>query len=425
MRILVITDSHGRLHLINDLVAQHNVDIVLHCGDLQFISVEKIEQMPSRELSLSIRHSNLPEQIRKRAWKMDRDEKTTLIRKHQLFGEFDLYLQGKHHFDVPVYIIWGNHEDSRVVYDLLTGKFRVPNLNLLTATSDVVLDNWIRLAGIGGNILYQRFFDKQSTDTYYPFMNFLQWIQLYEKRAKERHLDEHLWLLTHVSPGKEPLLEIFSMHIQPDLWFSGHMGAPLPQHYSLFTFNDDYDFARRSEINLAFFKQLWKERSKYWVLWYKAQDLIQSPEQTYETPKNILTYLQPLMQSQKNPNHILTLKGMKDAETTHELARQIIPLFKKGKLGFPHVSFIPTKQEIKCMHDFLFLLDHPYDVPQHASHPERVMERQPARWVKKTQFFNLPDVNINSYILIDANPDTRELEFRFFGKLKYKSNKNT
>ncbi|MFX1536100.1 MAG: metallophosphoesterase [Promethearchaeota archaeon] len=424
MRILVLSDTHGLLHLINNLVAQHNVDVVLHCGDLQFMSIERIEQMPSRELSLCIRHSKLPEQIRKRAWKMDRDEKTNLIRKHQLLGEFDLYLQGEQHFDVPVYIVWGNHEDSRVVYDLLIDKHRVPNLHLLTATSDVVLDNWIRLAGIGGNILHRRFFDKQSTDTYYPFMNFLQWIQLYEKRAKERHPDEHLWLLTHVSPGKEPLLEIFSMHIQPDLWFSGHMGAPLPQHYSLFTFNDDYDFARRSEINLTFLKELWKERSKYWVLWYKAQDLLKSPEQTYETPRNILTYLQPFMQDRKSTNHILSLGRMKDAETTHELARQIIPIFKKGKLSFPHVSFIPTKQEIKLMHEYLYLLDYPYNVPHNASHPESIMERQPAKWMKKTQFFNLPDANINSYILIDANPDTRELDFRFFGKMKYKSKKN-
>ncbi|MFX1254264.1 MAG: metallophosphoesterase [Promethearchaeota archaeon] len=416
MRILVVSDTHGSLHLINNLVAQYNADAVLHCGDLQFISAERIDQMPSRELSLSIRHSKLPEQIRKQAWKMDRDEKIKIIRRHQLFGEFDLYLQGEHHFDVPVYVVWGNHEDNRVINDLLTGKLRIPNLHLLTATSDIVLDDWIHLAGIGGNILHQRFFDKQSTDTYYPFMNFLQWIDLYEKRVKERHPDEHFWLLTHVSPGKEPLLEIFSMHIQPDLWFSGHMGAPLPQHYSLFTFNDDYDFARRSEINVAFFKHLWKERSKYWALWYKTQDLIQSPEQTYETPKNLLTYLQPLLQDKKDQT--LPFEKMEDAETTHELARKIIPLFKKGKQGFLHLSFIPTKQELKYMHEHLYLLDCPYDVPQNASHPESIMKRQPATWMKKTQFFNLPDVNINDYILIDANPDTRELNFQFFGKIR-------
>jgi hypothetical protein len=35
---------------------------------------------------------------------------TDVVREHHLEGEFELYLQGKVQFDVPVYCVPGNHE---------------------------------------------------------------------------------------------------------------------------------------------------------------------------------------------------------------------------------------------------------------------------------------------------------------------------
>jgi len=147
MRILVLTDTHGWLHLINAVAARTRADIVLHCGDFGFYDVSRIGHVPERELSLRVRHSTLPAEVRKRAFKMPRKEKLQLIRKHHLLGEFELYVDGREKFNVPVYAVHGNHEDALVVRRLLDKDLVIPNLTLLDENSDVVVDGWIRLVG--------------------------------------------------------------------------------------------------------------------------------------------------------------------------------------------------------------------------------------------------------------------------------------
>ena len=36
MRLLLISDTHGKLKIINDLAAQVNADAVIHAGDFGF-----------------------------------------------------------------------------------------------------------------------------------------------------------------------------------------------------------------------------------------------------------------------------------------------------------------------------------------------------------------------------------------------------
>jgi hypothetical protein len=79
MRILVITDTHGHLSLINSLAQKHNagsiflsaplicLDVVLHCGDFGIYSEdeEALKRVPDRELSLRISHAeHLPLEVR-------------------------------------------------------------------------------------------------------------------------------------------------------------------------------------------------------------------------------------------------------------------------------------------------------------------------------------------------------------------------
>lgn len=46
MRILVLSDTHGHLDLINTLVEKHKADAVVHCGDFGVESAERLLQTP-------------------------------------------------------------------------------------------------------------------------------------------------------------------------------------------------------------------------------------------------------------------------------------------------------------------------------------------------------------------------------------------
>lgn len=76
-----------------------------------------------------------------------------MIKTHHLLGDFDEFISGNAKFSVPVYCVWGNHEDEGVIKRLMSKELVVPNLHLVDANSDVLLDGWIRLAGVGGAFL--------------------------------------------------------------------------------------------------------------------------------------------------------------------------------------------------------------------------------------------------------------------------------
>lgn len=323
MRVLILTDTHGHLHLINKLAHKHSAQAVLHCGDFGFYSEARLEELPDRELALRIRHSEKLRHLKNKAFSMSRPEKIEVVRTHHLEGEFELYLQGKAHFDVPVYCVPGNHEDGLLVKQLTEGAIKIPNLHLLTETSDVVLGQGkgrVRLVGIGGNFIHFTFFDREGSDAFYPSMRFTQWVRLLQRFAPPPPaLDEPkakaadavppakgkgkgkgkaaqgaakqaepaadspptpaedpipTWLLTHVSPGKLPSLELLGLYVKPQMWFSGHMGPHLPNHYALFTFCDDYEFAHRTRPDVGFLLQQHARLARFWNLWYACHDLL-------------------------------------------------------------------------------------------------------------------------------------------------------
>ena len=68
-------------------------------------SYESKDFSPDRELALRIRHSPLPNAIKKRSFSMRREEKLAIVKEHHLEGEFQLYVEGKEKFEVPLYVV--------------------------------------------------------------------------------------------------------------------------------------------------------------------------------------------------------------------------------------------------------------------------------------------------------------------------------
>lgn len=66
MKFLLISDTHGRLAIINDLVRTTQADAVIHAGDFGFYDESSYERLSERELRLHITHSDLSAEEKER-----------------------------------------------------------------------------------------------------------------------------------------------------------------------------------------------------------------------------------------------------------------------------------------------------------------------------------------------------------------------
>lgn len=60
MRLLLISDTHGRPGIIDNLAAKINADAVIQAGDSGFHDDGSYERLSDRELRLLVVHSDLP-----------------------------------------------------------------------------------------------------------------------------------------------------------------------------------------------------------------------------------------------------------------------------------------------------------------------------------------------------------------------------
>lgn len=66
MRFLLISDTHGKLGIIDELARDVGADAVIHAGDFGFYDTESYERLSERELRLQILHSDLSPEDRER-----------------------------------------------------------------------------------------------------------------------------------------------------------------------------------------------------------------------------------------------------------------------------------------------------------------------------------------------------------------------
>ena len=59
MRLLLLSDTHGNLSIVNELAVEVEADAVIHAGDFGFYDDDSYERISDRELRLHITHSGL------------------------------------------------------------------------------------------------------------------------------------------------------------------------------------------------------------------------------------------------------------------------------------------------------------------------------------------------------------------------------
>ncbi len=225
MKILLISDTHGHISKISEYAGRIKPDFCIHAGDFGFYDENSVKALTQREAYLQVKHSGLPEAEKAELLKWDASIWKRTISEKGLLGNFADYIHGKNRFGEQIYAVWGNHDDSKVVLQLL--KSPVDNLHILH-DKDIADCGDFCLLGLGGNCTPAKAFCQKHagipgaqcrpSSVLQQYLSLLQTAQTVSDKPKV--------LVTHVSPLVEPFLELVAWQIGAVLTVSGHMGYP-------------------------------------------------------------------------------------------------------------------------------------------------------------------------------------------------------
>ncbi|MBK05692.1 MAG: hypothetical protein CL920_04665 [Deltaproteobacteria bacterium] len=268
MRILLVTDTHNELDVINDLIETEYIDCCIHCGDFGFYDEDSLNRLTHRELQLRIRHSHLPKDVRKQAYDLSHNEAKAILKEHNMLGGFIPFLTGEQRFAKPVYAVWGNHDDRQVVNKLLDGTYDVPNLHLIDEHNHYTLEEAnLRVFGVGGNFYLEgdKLFAPEKTGAGGKIRaSWLQYARLLEdenQRKRNKKDKTRTMFVSHVSPGKSEcrILERLCLALGVNVSVSGHMDPPVCHAYSLFAICENDEAIGRSQPAFGELKRRWRE----------------------------------------------------------------------------------------------------------------------------------------------------------------------
>lgn len=290
MRLLLISDTHGKLGIINKLADDVRADAVIHAGDFGFHDNGSYERLSDRELQLQIVHSDLSPAHKEKILALPRKEKIKAAKEDCPLSELPLYIEGTSRFDVPVYAVWGNHEDKDVVARFFHGDIQVENLHILHHRQAY----WVGPAfvyGLGGNFLAgSKLMQCPIAGGAGKIWNTLsQYVDLIETVESETDRSEPRICVSHVSPGKEPFVELIGARTRADLTISGHMGAPTCMVWNPFAVSSVEEATQRLRNGLEVVKKSCLDVAQSNVAWLEqAFSLIgRIPEDTVDIGRGI------------------------------------------------------------------------------------------------------------------------------------------
>jgi len=255
MRLLLISDTHGKLDIINERSAQTHADAVIHAGDFGFYDDGSFERLSDRELRLHVAHSDLSRAEKDNLLSLPRNDLIEQAQKRRLLGEFQSYIDGGESFQMPVYAVWGNHEDKEVVERLFRGDIGVRNLHILHHQQGYRVGP-AYIYGLGGNLLPGvKMMQRPIAGGGGKIWNTLsQYAELVETAENDRTPGGPRLFVSHVSPGKEPFVELIGARTRADYTISGHMGAPTCMVWNPFAVSSVDEAQQRIREGLAVIK---------------------------------------------------------------------------------------------------------------------------------------------------------------------------
>ncbi len=229
MRVLLVSDTHGELDIINYYVKKTNAELVFHAGDFGFYFPESVQRLRKGELRKLIEHNvrfktsqfnPLPDQI-------SREELEDIGLNVQVHGDFVDYYENRKRFDVPVLAVFGNHEDATIVKQCVKPFSGVGHITILPFCGYWKPDMMDRLfvTGLGGNINIHRIantsIDMIPTHRGQPYVNYNQLMSVVTNLNLAKTMPSIL--ISHVSPEIEPLITAVALVGNVPFTISGHM----------------------------------------------------------------------------------------------------------------------------------------------------------------------------------------------------------
>jgi hypothetical protein len=92
MRLLLLSDTHGHLDIVDKLARDTSAEAVLHAGDFGFFDAESHHRLTMRQLGLLILHSGLPAEQIRQARKLTPPELVEFAVRWDCMGRFPGYL---------------------------------------------------------------------------------------------------------------------------------------------------------------------------------------------------------------------------------------------------------------------------------------------------------------------------------------------
>jgi predicted phosphodiesterase len=266
MRLLLISDTHGKLGTINELSSRMRADAVIHAGDFGFYDGGSFERLSDRELRLHVTHSDLPGAEKNNLLTLSRIDLIAQARELRLLGEFQSYIDGRDSFQVPVYAVWGNHEDKEVVERLFSGDVTVANLHMLHNRQGYRVGP-AYVYGLGGNLLPgSKMMQRPIAGGGGKIWSTLsQYTELVETVDRDGPPAGTRLFVSHVSPGKEPFVELIGARTRADYTISGHMGAPTCMVWNPFAVNSVDEAQQRLREGLAGIKNACAQPISPWA----------------------------------------------------------------------------------------------------------------------------------------------------------------
>ena len=258
MKILLVTDTHGQLTILNDLAKQNSADAIIHAGDFGFFDNTSIERLSEREIRLHIVYSNLDQMEKKNILAQPPATQKKFVRDELPLSDLPCFLSGEKQFEIPVYAVWGNHEDVDVVKKFHTGEYQIEGLHVLHEDNTFHLDN-LHIFGLGGNfIMNKKLFQKSIAGSRGKIWSvFSQYLHLLETIKNNALKNEKRILVSHVSSGKEPFITLMGIHTASDLILSGHMDPPISMVWNEFTIRSTEEAINRVQQRLFDIRQIY------------------------------------------------------------------------------------------------------------------------------------------------------------------------
>lgn len=257
MRLLLTSDTHGKLTHLNALAAGIGCEAIIHAGDFGFHDDESVERLTERELMLCIVHSGLTHEEKQEVRTLSSADRRSFVRQNLPLSDLPRYLRGEERFEVPIFAAWGNHEDLEVVSKFRSGEYRVDNLNILHEAASFHLHG-VHVFGLGGNFLLgPKLFQPPTAGAGGRIWSVLeQYARLLDTVDRNAVPNERRLLVSHVSPGKEPFVTLLGALAGSHWIVSGHMAPPFVLAWNEFAVRTPEEAERRLQDRVAEIEQV-------------------------------------------------------------------------------------------------------------------------------------------------------------------------